>query len=72
MSLDYCETCPARVPTSDLQPVLEAAATHGSPAQYAMACPKCRGEDDRDEDYERAASRARSNDFARTGGKDWT
>jgi hypothetical protein len=28
--------------------------------------------DDRDEAYERAASRSRSNDFERTGGKDWT
>lgn len=28
--------------------------------------------DDRDEAYERAASRARSNDFKDTGGKDWT
>lgn len=29
-------------------------------------------EDDRDEAYERAAARARGDDFAATGGKDWT
>jgi hypothetical protein len=29
-------------------------------------------EDRRDEAYERAAARARNNDFADTGGKDWT
>jgi len=28
--------------------------------------------DDYDEDYERAAAHARGNDFADTGGKDWT
>lgn len=27
---------------------------------------------ERDEAYERAAARARNNDFAETGGKDWT
>lgn len=31
-----------------------------------------RAEDARDEAYERAAARARGNDFADTGGKDWT
>ncbi len=30
------------------------------------------GDDDRDEVYERAAARARSNNFKDTGGKDWT
>lgn len=29
-------------------------------------------EPEHDEAYERAAARARSNDFAETGGKDWT
>ena len=29
-------------------------------------------EEERDEAYERAAARARSNDFERTGGRDWT
>jgi hypothetical protein len=35
-------------------------------------CPQCCEEDPRDEAYERAAARARNNDFADTGGKDWT
>ena len=38
-----------------------------------LFCADClAAEDDRDEDYERAASRARSNDFADTDGRDWT
>jgi hypothetical protein len=38
-----------------------------------LFCPQCSGaDDDRDEAYERAAARARNNDFADTGGKDWT
>lgn len=38
------------------------------------ACGECTASpyDDRDEEYERAAARARSNDFADTDGKDWT
>jgi hypothetical protein len=35
-------------------------------------CPQCAEPDTRDETYERAAARARNNDFADTGGKDWT
>jgi hypothetical protein len=35
-----------------------------------LHCPQCCEE--RDEAYERAAARARNNDFADTGGKDWT
>lgn len=35
-----------------------------------LHCPECNTE--RDEAYERAAARARNNDFADTGGKDWT
>ena len=35
-----------------------------------LHCPACCEE--RDEAYERAAARARNNDFADTGGKDWT
>ena len=35
-----------------------------------LHCPQCCEE--RDEVYERAAARARNNDFADTGGKDWT
>lgn len=35
-------------------------------------CPQCCEPDERDEAYERAAARARNNDFADTGGKDWT
>ena len=35
-------------------------------------CPQCAEPDERDEAYERAAARARNNDFADTGGKDWT
>ena len=44
-------------------------------------CPRCGSvdielveppHDEADEAYERAAARARSNDFAATGGRDWT
>lgn len=35
-------------------------------------CPQCAAPDERDEAYERAAARARNNDFADTSGKDWT
>lgn len=35
-----------------------------------LHCPACIEE--RDVSYERAAARARNNDFADTGGKDWT
>lgn len=36
-------------------------------------CPQCCEEGrERDDAYERAAARARDNDFAETGGKDWT
>lgn len=37
-------------------------------------CPDCCEESDnpRDEAYERAAAKARSNDFADTAGRDWT
>jgi hypothetical protein len=37
-------------------------------------CPECaeRADERDDEAYERAAARARNNDFADTGGKDWT
>jgi hypothetical protein len=37
-----------------------------------VMCPDCAGMDERDDAYERAAARARNNDFADTGGKDWT
>jgi hypothetical protein len=38
-----------------------------------VLCPDCLdAEGNRDEAYERAAARARNNDFAETGGKDWT
>jgi hypothetical protein len=38
-----------------------------------LHCPQCCEDDrQRDEAYERAAARARNNDFADTGGKDWT
>lgn len=37
-----------------------------------LHCPQCCDPDERDEAYERAAARARNNDFADTGGKDWT
>jgi hypothetical protein len=35
-------------------------------------CPQCCQPEERDEAYERAAAKARNNDFADTGGKDWT
>jgi hypothetical protein len=40
-----------------------------------LRCPDCQNESrqpERDDAYERAAARARTNDFAETGGKDWT
>ena len=41
-----------------------------------LHCPECceasEPRDTRDDDYEREAARARNNDFAETGGKDWT
>lgn len=35
-------------------------------------CPQCAAEDERDPAYERAAARARHNDFADTKNRDWT
>jgi len=35
-------------------------------------CPQCAEPDERDEAYERAAARARANDFSATNGRDWT
>lgn len=43
--------------------------SHGNVCEY---CDRSIVIDDRDEDYERAAARARSDDFADTNGKDWT
>jgi hypothetical protein len=38
-----------------------------------LHCPQCCDEGrERDDAYERAAARSRNNDFADTGGKDWT
>jgi len=72
-TIDWCQKCGARVRAKILQPVQTARATHSSPAESEMWCPECRSEpDERDEAYERAAARARNNDFADTGGKDWT
>jgi hypothetical protein len=39
---------------------------------YCPDCVKAGSEPERDEAYERAAARDRLDDFARTGGKDWT
>lgn len=37
-----------------------------------LQCPDCRHAEERDEAYEKAAARARNNDFADTNGRDWT
>ena len=40
--------------------------------QGDLWCPDCANHEERDEAHERAAARARDNNFAETGGKDWT
>ena len=47
--------------------------THSSPAEHEAWCRRCVSREDvSDDPHERAAARARANDFAATGGKDWT
>lgn len=57
MTRDYCGKCAGYVPTRDLAPVLVGKQTHSSPAEYEEWCARCRGWEDRDEVYERAAAK---------------
>lgn len=72
MTYDYCARCGACVPASQLGTVRTAAATHLSPAETEEWCERCRQPEPEWDNHERDAARARSNDFARTKGKDWT
>lgn len=70
-----CPNCGALVAPEDLGSWETSARTWGGPAEYTYGCIQCApaaGRDDEDEAYERAAERARGNDFEDTDGKDWT
>lgn len=66
-----CDRCDKEA--DELFDVQTMRATYSSPAEYEGWCRNCcehgAGADD---PHERAAARARSNDFERTDGKDWT
>jgi ribosomal protein L37E len=71
----HCQRCGRRELDWRLVPVQVARQTHSSPAEHDYICSRCvqaayAGMDD--DDYERAAVRARLTDFVRTGGKDWS
>jgi hypothetical protein len=57
---------------AQLGAVRTAAATHVSPAETERWCRRCRQPEPTWDEHDRAAARARDNNFERTNGRDWT
>lgn len=69
----WCDRCHKRELNCYATWVETARQTMSSPAEHDRWCRRCvREAEHRNDPHEQAAARARSNDFAETGGKDWT